>query len=340
MSSFPEWMSSNPIVDPDVSHKCHQMINEVVKEKKIDLVEITPYDWFLTIINTVFGSNMLNIGDRIGPTGYPDFLTHDEVSKSVMWGYTTSSNIFVVIKFDIEGETVMTTFYERRASVWISCGQGGNLFCHDGALGDDQFEFLANILAGRSIVAEPKHHIQEKYMGKGFKFLQASDDSEPEPAPEEAANLFEMEVLPDGRRIPKAGEIITFRAGYEFPNGDSPVGRTISTYRSVPIEPTDAVRWRVTEVDPHGNCMNVKGSRVDNSNVEPHDVPQVYIHVEPVALSGYKARMMEADPSADIQCFWWIDFTNGYIRQWEDSTITHSFHDLKVVDAADVPIAE
>ena len=326
MSAFPSWMSSNPIVDADISHTSHQMIDEVAKEHKIPLADVPPFDWFIDIVSTVFSANLFNIGNRIGRTGYPDFLTHDEITKSVMWGNTRSGCVFVVIKFDVDGETVMNTFFERKVNVWISCGIDHDLMITEGGMNDTQFEFIANVITGRSIVLEDKHLGLPEFKGKTVKLLKSSDDPVPTLVPAEESD--ELEFLPDGRRIPKINEIISFRAGDDVPDDDY-VGRTISTYSYVPIRPTDSKYWRVVNVDPHGNCINVKGSLVDNSNAEPHDVPQVYIHVEPMNFASHKEKLLS---NLVTKCFWWIDFTNNYIRQWEDSTITHSVHDLVIFE--------
>lgn len=332
MIAFPSWMSSNPIVDVDISHKSHQMIDEVAKEHKIPLADVPPYNWFTDTVSTVFSANLFNIENRIGRTGYPDFLTHDEIAKSVMWGNTRSGCVFVVIKFDVDGKMVMNTFYERRPKEWISCGIDHNLMITEGGMNDTQFEFIANVITGRSIVLEDKHSGLPEFKGKTIKLFNPHNDPVsalvPESVPALAEELEELEFLPDGRRIPKIDEIITFRAGDDVPD-DECVGRSISTYSYAPITPTDSKHWRVVHVDPHGNCINVKGSRVDNSNAEPHDVPQVYIHVEPVNFADHKEKLVS---NLDTKCFWWIDFTNKYIRQWEDSTIIHSVHDLEIVE--------
>lgn len=339
--SLPTWLSSNPIVDPEATRRSVQMVEELAKGHGISISEVPPFEWFLTILGTLYNDNTFDLGGRVGHTGYPDFITTDEIKDSVMLARDHNHRNVVTIKFDIDGELLMNTFFERRPLTWCSCGKYEDLFItpledYDPETGEGypQYEFLVNILSGRSVVLEEKHRImyRDLYMGKTVKLWKP----EPVAAIEPASPLPEvLESLPDGRRVPKVGEIITFQVGNEFSDDDRPIGRTISTYNDIPISPTDATKWKITGVDPAGNCMNVKGSRVHNSNEESHDVPQVYIHVTPVDppdhMKEYVERARERNGSTMLQCFWFIDFTNGYIRQWEDAAITHSVHDLRVV---------
>lgn len=342
---LPTWLSSNPIVDPEAAHKSEQMADEFAKQNSVLLENLPPYEWFMLILGTIYNENTIELGDRMGRTGYPDFLTTDEVKESAMLGHDRSNRNLLVVKFDVGGELLMNTFSERRTYTWCSCGKYNNLlicpledYDADTEEGYPQYEFMVNILSGRSVVLEEKHHIMYKqlYMGKTVKLWK------PEPEPAAAAESpppYVLESLPDGRQVPKVGEIITFRTGTEFPEDDQPVGRTISTYHDVPVSPTDATKWKITGVDPAGNCMNVKGSRVHNSNEERHDVPQVYIHVTPVDPPEHMKQLVEHGREYNggtmLQCFWFIDFTNGYIRQWEDAAITHSVHDIQVVPNED-----
>jgi hypothetical protein len=324
---YPDWLRLNPIVNPETSHKSYLMMDEVAKENILDFIDMTPYDWFVNIISTVYSSNMIDSSNCTDTTEYPDSFTHEEVIKSVMWGNTSTNNLFVIIKFDVGGELVMTTFYEKQPYVWIPSGKQMSLFQIDNNLSDNHLSLIVNVLTGRSIIPEKKHDINEKYQGKTIKLWDSNIINELKPG---------LESLPDERRIPKVDEIITFSLGEEFPDDEYPIRRTISTYGDIVISPDDSKYWKVCYVDPNGNCMNVKGSKVHNSNAEKnHTVPQIYIHVFPVKQSDeikeYYKRMKKYNPDSELKCYWFIDFTNGYIRQWEDAAITHSIHDLKVI---------
>lgn len=167
--SYPDWLNSNPIVDEETSTKSYQTMNELAHEHNEDLHSLLPYDWFLNIIPSIYGCNTIHVNDKIGFSGYPDSFTHEDVTQSVMWGKIKDDQLFIIIKFDIDGELIMTTFFEKRPNVWIPCGKQTPFFNFDGCCQNDHFELIVNVITGRSIVPSDRQNVSAKYSGKTIK---------------------------------------------------------------------------------------------------------------------------------------------------------------------------
>jgi hypothetical protein len=327
MSTLPKWLSAQLIVDVDIARNSQHMLNELANQSKIPIIYIDPYYAFMKIVSSVYGDNLIDLGE-IEISKYNENLSVDKITESVMYGSTTDNYQFIVIKFDIEGELVIITFFEKDIS-WIVCEHDVQSFITYPLCDfSDQLKNLTAIISGRSIVMKNNLYPEmQKYIGKTLKLWKS------EVVPD-LISVNESDNLPDKQRIPEVDDVITFNTHFEE-DEDAPVCRTISTYGQIVVTPTSVKYWRVTRVDPHGNGMNVKGSHVYNSNEENHGVQQVYIHVHPAELTDklkdLRKNAKEFGEERNVQCFWFIDFTNGYIRQWEDSAITHSVYDLKII---------
>ena len=114
----------------------------------------------------VFDYNMklpiLDIGNRIGMTEYIDFIPWNEVTEPVMKGFDIYKRCFIVIKFlvneDKKPHKIMQTFFERytyNTNLWMGCGHcSKNLLFTDGGMTQKQFEFIEEILKGKTMTIE------------------------------------------------------------------------------------------------------------------------------------------------------------------------------------------
>ena len=103
----------------------------------------------------------LDIGNRHGVTDYIDFIRIDEVTHSVMKGIDKYCRKFIVIKFIVDGEHIMQTFFQRynTGKLWMGCGHfTRQLIDTTGGIKDNQIILITNIIInGNAIIL--KDHI-------------------------------------------------------------------------------------------------------------------------------------------------------------------------------------
>jgi len=100
---------------------------------------------------------ILDIGDKIGFTGYIDFIDWEDATESVMKGYDKYGRSFIVVKtkFIHKDGTILTsmeTFFQRWKYdiCWMGCGD--NYFMEtSGGMSEFQFDFLIKLLNEKKI---------------------------------------------------------------------------------------------------------------------------------------------------------------------------------------------
>ena len=120
-----------------------------------------------------------NTKDRNGITDYIDYLLWSEVKHSIMTGCDMFYRNFIVIKFWIDGEKVMETFFERHTNYsqrntwgnygWQGCGHATpNLLIETtGGMKKKQFEFIEEIVKnGKAEVKDEIIPYKQSYIGK------------------------------------------------------------------------------------------------------------------------------------------------------------------------------
>lgn len=111
----------------------------------------------LIIANDIFNyeCNILDIGDRIGHTGYIDFIQKNEVTDSVMRGVDKFGRKFLVANAEYVYENgskvpLFFTFFQRyndNDNLYHCCGHNGKLlFWTDGGSSTNQLKFLRDLL--------------------------------------------------------------------------------------------------------------------------------------------------------------------------------------------------
>jgi hypothetical protein len=108
----------------------------------------------------------LEIGNRCGSTDYIDFLKWKEVTSDIMYGIDRFQRSFIVIKFMVEDypKPLMQTFFQRYTDeeYWMGCGHATNLLIDTtGGMSFDQQELIQNIIDGKEVTIEDKHHPDE-----------------------------------------------------------------------------------------------------------------------------------------------------------------------------------
>jgi hypothetical protein len=104
---------------------------------------------------------ILDIGDRQGDTDYIDFLTLNEVTEPVMKGTDKFSRKFIVVKFMINEEKLMQTFFQRytNGSLWMACGHATrNLIDTQGGIKEEQEEFIRGLITTGSAQVLEEHY--------------------------------------------------------------------------------------------------------------------------------------------------------------------------------------
>jgi hypothetical protein len=77
------------------------------------------YHWILSL--------KFNIGDREGWTGYIDFLSYEELTHPLMYGYDKYRRLFLAIKYHVE---INNTIENRCISVFQRYSDDTKLFCN------------------------------------------------------------------------------------------------------------------------------------------------------------------------------------------------------------------
>ena len=99
--------------------------------------------------------DVLDIGNRIGMTGYIDFIDINEITVPVMKGTDTYGRPFFTVCAEIlyaDGTNVFTftTFFrrytEQNSKVWMACGMYNELITTCGGMNVPQFLFLRDLL--------------------------------------------------------------------------------------------------------------------------------------------------------------------------------------------------
>lgn len=98
---------------------------------------------------------ILDVGNRIGSTDYIDYIKLDEVTNSVMKGRDIFRRKFIVVKFKVDNECYLQTFFQRytNGSMWMGCGHATiNLIDTCGGMDKDQVSFINNVINNGSSV--------------------------------------------------------------------------------------------------------------------------------------------------------------------------------------------
>tara|TARA_B100000768_G_C11231725_1_gene355354 strand:+ start:299 stop:826 length:528 start_codon:yes stop_codon:yes gene_type:complete len=125
-----------------------------------------------------------NTKNRNGLTDYIDYLLWSEVTYPIMTGYDMYFRNFIVIKFWINGEKIMQTFFERHTNYyqrntwgkygWQGCGHATpNLLIETiGGMTKEQFDFIEEIVKnGKGIIKEEIRPYKKSYIGKSIYIL-------------------------------------------------------------------------------------------------------------------------------------------------------------------------
>lgn len=114
----------------------------------------------MEIYNLPFGE-CLNIGNRMGPTDYLDFIRLDEVKYPFMKGIDKYGRYFFVLKLKINNDIIMETYFQRYSygMNWQACGKYSYRFLYTcgGGLNKDQKDLLINLIKGEKIKIQEKH---------------------------------------------------------------------------------------------------------------------------------------------------------------------------------------
>lgn len=106
---------------------------------------------------------VLDIGERVGGTGYIDFLNHDDMSSPIMRGEDMYGRPFVAfrlrVKRDLKSGTatynIVETLFQRYRSggVWVSGGRALTVLAH-GVVTDDNLRALEKLVKTGAITTE------------------------------------------------------------------------------------------------------------------------------------------------------------------------------------------
>ena len=97
---------------------------------------------------------ILDIGKKVGMTGYIDFINYTDVTSPVMKGTDIYGRSFFVVrakmtKKDSTCVDTLETFFQRRVSgdLWHGCGHDGPYFMStEGGMAIEQMTFIKNLL--------------------------------------------------------------------------------------------------------------------------------------------------------------------------------------------------
>lgn len=129
-------------------------------------------EWFPKIINNN-KIPILDIGERRGHTDYIDFICGDELTYPVMRGIDTHNRSFVVINVIINNQRLCQTFFQRYTDDKYSWMGSGGLVCTIGGMKQDVFEFITEIIEGKSpIMLESYNPKSESFKNKKVHLYQ------------------------------------------------------------------------------------------------------------------------------------------------------------------------
>ena len=115
------------------------------------------------ILDLVSRTETLDIGERVGFTGYIDFINISEIVSPVMHGTDVFGRPFFTVHADlryIDGTTVptFTTFFKRyteqNSMLWHGCGFYKSLIETNGGMNLPQMTFLRDLLKNGTVVFE------------------------------------------------------------------------------------------------------------------------------------------------------------------------------------------
>ena len=128
---------------------------------------------------------ILDIGDKIGFTGYLDFITFSDLTAPVMKGYDQHNRPFFVISAIItnsDGTTNKTleTFFQRytdNKNLWHGCGHDGPYFLStQGGMNMKQINFIEDLLENNKVDLTEELMNEVKF---GDFFRSFNDDTKP-----------------------------------------------------------------------------------------------------------------------------------------------------------------
>jgi hypothetical protein len=106
---------------------------------------------------------VLDIGERIGPTGYIDFIPLKEITHPVMIGNDFFKRKFIIIKAIVYKKICVQTFFQRysdNVDLWMGCHVNGdcyNLLETVGGMKYSQALLIKDIVEGKNVKLEEKH---------------------------------------------------------------------------------------------------------------------------------------------------------------------------------------
>ena len=118
------------------------------------------------VIEKIYLKNLpeLNIGDRIGATGYIDFILKEEITHPVMKGRDRYGRKFIVIKAIVDNKICIQTFFQRyndTVQLWMGSqvlGECYNLLTTMGGMKYIQAKLLKDIVEGKIVKLEEEHN--------------------------------------------------------------------------------------------------------------------------------------------------------------------------------------
>ena len=107
---------------------------------------------------------ILNTGNRIGPTGYIDYISKEEVTHAVMKGKDCYGRKFIVIKAIIDNKICIQTFFQRYADT-IDLWMGGQVLgdCYNlletiGGIKYKQANLIKDLVDGKTVKLLEEHN--------------------------------------------------------------------------------------------------------------------------------------------------------------------------------------
>ena len=128
---------------------------------------------FQDLVNLSKCLPQLDLGQKVGDTGYIDFLKEDDVPEKLMGGTDVYGRPFITFKGCVDNTRVMETIFQRYTSpsYWMSCGHGtpDHLLLTSGGMKHGQIQFYLDLFEKGEAVIEKKHCPSvESWIGKTF----------------------------------------------------------------------------------------------------------------------------------------------------------------------------
>ncbi|VVU95382.1 hypothetical protein CPAV1605_1133 [seawater metagenome] len=107
---------------------------------------------------------ILDLGNRNGPTDYIDYLSWEEVTQPIMVGRDLFNRAFVVVKMMINDKyPIMQTFFQRytNGNLWMGCGHAkAKLIDTGGGMNNIQIKLIADIISGKEVELKDDHKLE------------------------------------------------------------------------------------------------------------------------------------------------------------------------------------